>query len=82
VVREGSRCTLRWKAQPNSLNRLQFARRLAIAPEAAIWEDLGEYRFPDFNCAAIDDSLGSEPQRFYRISQISLAECLCIEAVE
>jgi hypothetical protein len=76
VIRKGSLCTLSWKAQPGSTNRLQFARQLALPPEATIWEDLGDYRCEVFNCA-VDDLLGPDAQRFYRVLQVSTADCPC-----
>ena len=83
VQRESSHCTLSWKAQPGSVNRLQFTRQLAATPENTEWEDLGIYPFAQASCVAIDSSMGTESQRFYRVVRDSPAyypyPCLSLE---
>ena len=77
VVRQGSHCTLSWKAQPGSANQLQFARRLEVPPKATVWEDLGTHQFLQASCVFIDSSIGSEAQRFYRVLRVAVADCPC-----
>jgi hypothetical protein len=79
IRREGAVVRLWWKAQPGSLNRLQFTRELATPPEASAWTDLGAFASPGATGTATDPDLQTDPQRFYRIVKISTADCNCPE---
>jgi hypothetical protein len=79
IRRVAASVALEWKAQPGSLNRLQFARQLASAPAATIWTDLGTYTFAGATGTATDDSLGNDPQRFYRVVPVTPADYSCPE---
>jgi hypothetical protein len=75
----GGKVELAWSAQAGSTNRVQYARRLAVPFDATVWEDLGDYRFPRPASVAVDTTLGTEPQRFYRVMRVAAADCPCPE---
>jgi len=75
----GETVTVRWKAQPGSRNRLQFAEELATPPSATVWTDVGDYTFAGATGMALhaDPSLSTATQRFYRVVNVSPAGCPC-----
>ncbi len=77
VRREETRAVLNWRAQPGSLNRIQFARQLGVPPAATVWEELGEFQSPLAACVGTDSTIGAEPQRFYRVLRVAAANCPC-----
>ena len=79
VRREGAGTVISWKAQPGSINQVQFARQLAIPLDATVWEELGQFQFTRAACLATDSTIGAEPQRFYRAMRVAAANCPCPE---
>ena len=77
VRREEPRAVLNWRAQPGSLNRVQFARQLGVPLATTVWEDLGEFQSALAACVGTDSTIGAEPQRFYRVLRVAAANCPC-----
>ena len=79
--REGNDVVLSWKAQPGSVNRLEFAQQLARSPQATGWQELGTYQAVQVSNSTVDRTVGvgAAPQRFYRIVQLAPASCLCAD---
>jgi len=79
VRREGLGVALSWRAQPGSTNRVQFTDHLATPLNATDWKDGGTFQFPSAACAAMDSTIGLDPQRFYRVVRVAAANCPCPE---
>jgi len=79
VRREGTGTILSWSAQPGSINQVQFARQLAVPFEATVWEELETSQSSWAARVATDSTIGIEPQRFYRVMRVTVANCPCPE---